>query len=182
MKISGFKFRNVNLDDVIYSLAVNYGKVDVGDKQSIQYKEFKVVSSKDRKMHHFLVYGDYYKENIMKSFEVCVEEIQNKDYDSSFIAKVFFNSRATLNEIVRAYMNGYKMREPQQVFVQEKQEENIDFDDTFIASEVLPVKEQVEQEIVAEPVIILPSIKNRSSSIKQAKPAKKTAHKRKTTK
>ena len=182
MKISGYKFRNVNLDDIIYNLSVNYDKVKLTEKEAVQYKAFKVVLSKDKKIMHFLVYGDYFKQNVLRSFEVCVEEIAEKDYDSSFISKVFFNNRNTINEIVRVFMNGYKVPE-EKIIEQPKVEETLEFDDTFIESEVLPVVKQNEIEVVtSEPVIILPSVKNRSSSIKKAKPSKKASAKRKPTK
>lgn len=177
MKLYDFKKRN-NLDIPEYQLSVNYGNQKISDNEFICFSEFLVYHSIDTRKRSFLVVGKYINKKQIKDFELCVEQINDKDYNTSHISSVFFNNRKTIIMFIQAYFNNTITPQKEKETITEKVEINSDLEesDTFILDSV---KKEITVEKTEE---IEPTIFIQKPKVVKPKPKKKPVAKRKTTK
>ncbi len=166
MNIYSFKPREVRYDDLVFELKTSYPPTII-EKEKIEFNFFRVYRSKDVNKHRFVVVGNYKNTTANKNFEICVEELDSKDYNTSQIEFVFFKNRSTIIGLIQAVMYGYKAPEilPKIEITKVDVPEEF-FDDTFVKEESMEIKEVVEEIIQVEPIVVLKEKVGRKPGVK----------------
>ena len=184
MKLQKYESRGINLDTEDYNLQVNYPARQLNDKESIQFTSFCIYHCVDLKVRKLVANGNFTNKKVNNEpFSFIVEEITDREYNTSHIERVFFTSRNTIVGLIQGYFNGKLdldvFNKPEVVVVeQDTNFVEVEFDDAFSEEDVTPISSrEVVIPVFKEPVILIDktTAKKNAPAKKGGRPAKKKA-------
>ncbi len=184
MKLIDFKCRNLTIDSKEYEFSLDYPAKELSKTEKLKFTKFVVYNSTDVKKYRFIAIGEYTKNNVNKNFELCIEEFDEIDYNTSFIEKIFFNNRNTIVMLVQGYFNNVITPVKEDISTETTVVQiNEEFTDTFVREEAPTLIENKTTVKQQEPVILIEKLKpSVKSKVKPRTTKKKPIKKKATTK